>query len=85
MDDLGFVKTVDCLGESIVVTVADAADRTLNAGPCEALGVSDGDVWGGFNPFVATRSFSADNRKRSNALVQQQGEPGCAFHQCIDC
>jgi hypothetical protein len=27
MDDLSFVQTVDRLGESIVVTVADAADR----------------------------------------------------------
>lgn len=31
MDDLGFVKTVDRFGESIVVTVADASDGRLDA------------------------------------------------------
>ena len=29
MDDLGLVETVDRLGESIVITVADAARRRL--------------------------------------------------------
>jgi hypothetical protein len=31
MDDLGLVKSVDGLGQSIVVAVADAADRGLDA------------------------------------------------------
>ena len=44
MDDLGFVKTVDRLGESIVVAVANAADRRLDAGLGETLGVSNADV-----------------------------------------
>src|SRR3954451_14809139 len=42
--DLSFVKTVDRLGEGIVVTVADAADGWLDAGLGEALGVSNADV-----------------------------------------
>src|SRR6478752_6309077 len=44
MDHLGFVEAVDCFGESIVVAVADAANRGLDAGLRQALGVFDGDV-----------------------------------------
>jgi len=48
MDDLGLVEAVDGFGESIVVRVADATHRRLDAGLGQALGVSDGDVLGGF-------------------------------------
>ena len=48
MDDLGFVKTVDRFGESIVIGVADAADGGLDASLSQALGVFDRDVFGGF-------------------------------------
>ena len=44
MDDLGLVEAVDRLGESVVVAVADAADRWLDAGLGQALGVLDRDV-----------------------------------------
>lgn len=44
MDDLGLVKTVDGLCEGVVVAVADAADRRLDAGLGEPLGVFDGDM-----------------------------------------
>src|ERR1700729_1455115 len=44
MDDLGLVEAVDGFGESIVVRVADATHRGLDAGLRQALGVSDGDV-----------------------------------------
>ena len=44
MDHLGLVEAVDGFGESVVVTVADAADRGLDTGLGQALGVSDGDV-----------------------------------------
>src|SRR3984957_16658441 len=47
MDDLGLVEAVDGFGESIVVRVADATHRRLDAGLRQALGVSDGDVLGG--------------------------------------
>jgi hypothetical protein len=40
----GFVKAVDRLGQSIVIAVANAADRWLDAGFGEAFGVSDRDV-----------------------------------------
>src|SRR3954454_15700920 len=48
MDDLGLVETVDCLGESIVITVADAANRRLDSRLRQALGVLDRDGLGGF-------------------------------------
>src|SRR5271154_5013695 len=48
MDDLGLVEAVDGFGESIVVRVADATHRRLDTGLRQALGVSDGDVLGGF-------------------------------------
>ena len=44
MDHLGLVETVDRFGESIVVAVADAADRRLDAGLGQALGVFECDV-----------------------------------------
>jgi hypothetical protein len=43
-DDLGFEETVDRLGESVVVTIPDAADRGLDARFDKALGVFDRDV-----------------------------------------
>jgi hypothetical protein len=39
MDDLGLVETADRLGQSIVIAVADAADRRFDAWP--AVGFSD--------------------------------------------
>ena len=46
MDNLGFVKTFDRLGQSIVVAVADAAYRRLDTGFGQALGVFDRDLLG---------------------------------------
>jgi hypothetical protein len=48
MNDLGLVETVDRLGESIVITVADAAHRWLDARLHQPLSVLDRDVLGGF-------------------------------------
>jgi hypothetical protein len=42
--NLGLVKTVDRLGESIVITVADAAHRRLDARLHQPLRVLDRDV-----------------------------------------
>ena len=42
MDYLGLVETVDRFGESIVVAVADAADRGFDARFRQALGVANG-------------------------------------------
>src|SRR3981081_1875048 len=47
MDDLGLVETVDRLGESIVITVADAAHRRLHARLQQQLGILHRDVLGG--------------------------------------
>ena len=44
MDDLGLVETVDRFGQGVVVAVADAADRRLDPGLGQALGVFDRDV-----------------------------------------
>jgi hypothetical protein len=44
VDYLGLVKTVDRLGECVVVAVADAADGGLDAGFCQAFGVSNADI-----------------------------------------
>ena len=44
MDDLGFIKAVDRLGERIVVRVADAADRGFDAGLGETIGVFNRNV-----------------------------------------
>ena len=55
MDHLGFVEAVDGFGESIVVAVADAADRGLDARRGKPLGIFDRDVLGGFQAIVATQ------------------------------
>ena len=44
MDQLGFVKAIDGLGERVVVTIADAANGRLNAGFGQAFGVFDRDI-----------------------------------------
>ncbi len=44
VDDLGLVKTVDRLGQDIVVAVANAADRWFDPGLGKALGILDRDV-----------------------------------------
>ena len=45
-DDLGLVQTVDGLGERVVVRVADATDRALEARSGETLGIANGRVLG---------------------------------------
>lgn len=44
MDDLGLVKTADRFGESIVVTVANASDRWLDACLGQPFGIANGHV-----------------------------------------
>ena len=44
MDDLGFVKAIDGLCQSVVIAVADAADRGFDAGLSKLFAVSDRDV-----------------------------------------
>lgn len=56
VDHLGLVKTVDRLGQSVVVAIFDAADRRLNPGFGEALGVVDGHV---LRPAVAMMDEAA--------------------------
>ena len=49
MDELCFVEAADRFGESVVIAVADTADRGFDASLGEALGVSNADILGGFN------------------------------------
>ena len=49
VNDLGFVEPVAGLGERVVITVADTADRGLDACFRQPLGVANGDVLFGFN------------------------------------
>jgi hypothetical protein len=42
VDHIGLIKAVDGFGQSVVVAVADAADRRLDPSFSEALGVLDG-------------------------------------------
>jgi hypothetical protein len=44
VDQLGFVEAVDGFGERVVIAIADAADRRLDAGFCKVLGVFDRDI-----------------------------------------
>jgi hypothetical protein len=44
VDYLGLVKAIDRLGRSVVVAVAEAADRRLDPGFGEAFGILDGHV-----------------------------------------
>src|SRR3954464_2271603 len=48
VDHLGLGEAVDRLRERIVKTVAHAADRGLDPGRSQALGVANRDVLGGF-------------------------------------
>ena len=47
-DHLGLVEAIDGLGEGIIIAVANAANRRLNAGPGQSLGVLDRDILGRF-------------------------------------
>lgn len=58
MDHLGLVKAVDGFGESIVIGIADAPDRGLDAGFGQALGVFDRDILGGFKRSSQHQLFS---------------------------
>ena len=69
VDQLGFVEAVDCFGERVAVAVSDAADRWLDAGLSQALGVFDRDILGGFNRSVHLRAIpTPDGRSRRHLL-----------------
>ena len=44
MDDLGLVKTVDCFGESVVIGIANASDRGLDACLRQPFGIANGYI-----------------------------------------
>jgi len=49
VDHFGLVKATNRLGQSVVIVVADTADRGLDARFGKAFGVLDRDVLSGFN------------------------------------
>lgn len=49
MDQFGFVETVYRFSEGVVIRVTHASDRWFDAGFGQTLGVSNGQILGGFN------------------------------------
>jgi hypothetical protein len=52
MNELSLVEAIDRLGEGVVVRVADAPDRGLDADLGEALRIFDRDILGGLKPWA---------------------------------
>lgn len=68
VDHLGFVEAVDRLCQSVVVAVADTADRRLDAGLGEALGV-----------FVDTYWADSTGRRNVSQMEAWDGHQEAAF------
>jgi hypothetical protein len=66
LDHLGFIETVDRLGQSVVVAVADTGDRWLDAGLGKALCVLAGHV---LRPTVAIMDQATP--KSRTAIVER--------------
>ena len=88
MDDLGFIKAVDRLGERIVLRVADAADRGFDAGLGETIGIFNRDVLHARTPFCLSSGNSRgvdflatlrDEREDLSRKVAFQGSNGVEF------
>ena len=71
-DYLGLVEIVDALRQSVVIAVADAADRRLDARFCEALGVADctPDQAVGLDGLARAAAQRCDARRRSGVSGQ---------------
>src|SRR5690606_12444546 len=85
MDDLGLVKTVDRFGESVVITVADTADRRLDASLRQSLRIANGHILGGFNRssqhWVIVQI--SDIRSRLQLVSSRQGFFGACCSECV--
>ena len=82
MDDLGLVEAIDRFREGIVVAIADAADRRLDACFREALGILDRDVLGGFTDRrntlakeVAMQRYKRRSDRCVRAALRSPGRP----------
>src|SRR5206468_3683528 len=69
IDDLGLVEADRCLRESIVVGVADAPDRRVDAGIDEALGERERCVLTGLNR--SSQQCSCSDRSRNDYQVSE--------------
>ena len=85
-DHLGFEEPDHRLGQGIVVTVADAADRRLDAGLGKPLGIADRDILGDSSGRRNTlgrrvamkrrrRPMAADLRDDPRHLLDRTGTP----------
>src|SRR3546814_3304295 len=70
MDDLGLVKAIDRLSQSVVVAVTDAAHRGLDPGFGKAFGVLDGHILGGFNRSSQHRQRSEEHTSELQSLMR---------------
>ncbi len=68
MNQFGFVESIDCLSQCVVVAVAAAADRGLDASLGQALAIANTDVSGGFNR--SSVFFRSSNQRASAAPAQ---------------
>src|SRR3954470_19789105 len=84
MNDLGLVETVDRLGESIVITVADAAHRRLDARLHQPLSVLDRDVLSEFKwssqrlERAAMKRWKRQSDRSGRAALRSPGRPTVA-------
>jgi hypothetical protein len=80
VDDLGLVEAVDGLREGVVITVSDAADGGIDAGPDQTLSIVNGNVLLGFNR-SSRRSCGpiAGTRQRPRLVSSSRGScaAGC--------
>ena len=63
VDDFGLLEPVDCLGQRVVVAVALAADRGLDAGLGQPLALADRDVLRTTIPATTSQSIRSRTSK----------------------
>jgi hypothetical protein len=73
LDQFGLVEAVDRLGEGVVVAVARASDRGVDAGLDQSVGERDRGVLGGFN------WWSQHRLDLSSVDVRRRLRRGCAI------
>src|SRR3954454_22105678 len=89
MDELGLVEAIDRLGESVVVGIADAANRRLDACPRQALGILDRDVLSEFKwssqrlERAAMKRGKRQSDRSGRAAVRLPGRPTVANREQI--
>jgi len=78
MDDTGLVEPVDGLGERVVIAVADAANRGLDAGFPKPPGLANGDVLAATIAVMDQASRCSGRRSCSACSSASSTNPACA-------